>query len=107
MSICLPNLRTPALLGFFTTLPFAILEVVNQKANPGFPFNLFGVLWLSSALFFATLLPIIRYLRAGGKLLDHPFSLFTRLIVLFMLGSMWAGIISDQMPCFLGIPNCD
>ena len=107
MSICLPNLRAPAIIGFLITLPFAILEIVHQKANPGFPIRLFGVLWLSSALFVATLSPIISYLRAGGKLLDHPFSLLTRLIVLFMLGAMWFGIISDQMPCFLGVPNCD
>jgi hypothetical protein len=107
MSICLPNLRTPALLGALITLPFALLEIIHQKANPGFPISLFVMLWLSATLFFATLLPILRYLRAGGKLLDHPFSLFTRLVVLFMLGSMWLGIISDQMPCFLGIPNCD
>jgi hypothetical protein len=20
---------------------------------------------------------------------------------------MWAGIIIDQLPCFLGVPNCD
>ncbi|NWF64125.1 MAG: hypothetical protein HXY38_07445 [Chloroflexi bacterium] len=107
MSICLPNLRAPALFGFLITLPFAILEIVNQKANPGFPTRLFGVLWLSSTLFFATLHPILHSLRAGGKLFDHLFSLFVRLIVLFMLAAMWFGAISDQMPCFLGVPNCD
>lgn len=107
MQICLPNLRTPLLIGLLLTLPFAILELINQKANPGFPFAIFGFLWVSSTLFVATLHPILRYLRAGGKLFDHPFSLLTRLVILFLIGAMWLGTVSDQMPCFLGIPNCD
>lgn len=23
------------------------------------------------------------------------------------LAFLWVGLVSDQMPCFLGVPNCD
>lgn len=29
------------------------------------------------------------------------------LAVMVLLAGSWAGILLDQMPCFLGVPNCD
>lgn len=107
MQICLPNLRTPALTGFFLTLPFIILELLNRGFNANFPFSLFAFLWLLPAIFFATLTPILTYLRAGGKIQNHPLSLLTRIVILLLIGALWAGTIMDQMPCFLGVLNCD
>jgi len=27
--------------------------------------------------------------------------------VLILIAWLWAGALVDQMPCFLGVPNCD
>jgi hypothetical protein len=29
------------------------------------------------------------------------------IVVLVLIGYAWVGIVVDQMPCFLGRPNCD
>jgi hypothetical protein len=30
-----------------------------------------------------------------------------RVVFLAFIARMWIGILIDQMPCFLGVPNCD
>lgn len=95
------------MIGFVLTLPFILLEILNRGLTSNFPLPLFGFLWLLPTIFTATLLPIVRYLRAGGGLLDHPLGLFSRLLVLFLIAALWMGVLADQIPCFLGIPNCD
>lgn len=51
--------------------------------------------------------PIVNTLRAGGKLLAHPF----HLIIVFTLSLLFTAgfvfMVIDQWPCFLGVPNCD
>jgi hypothetical protein len=51
--------------------------------------------------------PIVRTLRAGGRLRAHPIHL---IIVVFIVSSFAFGLtnlIIDQWPCFIGVPNCD
>jgi hypothetical protein len=60
------------------TIPFSILEIINQGLTPDFPLLLFGLLWLLSVVFIATL-----------------------------AAWMWLSVVIDQMPCFMGVPNCD
>lgn len=51
--------------------------------------------------------PVARTLRAGGSLFAHRINL---LIVIFILSAIalgLAGLIVDQWPCFIGVPNCD
>lgn len=104
----LVNLRTPALLSFLLVLPLALLEVVNQSAlQQGFPIVLFGVLWLVPALFFLTLTPIVQTFRAGGNVLARPLPLILRAALSLFFALVWTAILTDQMPCFLGVPNCD
>jgi len=28
-------------------------------------------------------------------------------VFLLAIGIFWGGLVADQMPCFLGVPNCD
>ena len=51
--------------------------------------------------------PIVRTLRAGGRLFAHPINL---IIVVFIVCTFAFGLTSliiDQWPCFMGVPNCD
>jgi hypothetical protein len=51
--------------------------------------------------------PIVRTLRAGGRLFAHPINL---IIVVFLVSGFVFGLISlviDQWPCFMGVPYCD
>jgi hypothetical protein len=98
------------LIGLILAMPFAILEfrynVVNTRKIPDY-IVLFGFLWILPTTFFFTVAPIVRTLRAGNSVLAHPVTLFFRVAFLVLIAIMWTGIIHDQLPCFLGAPNCD
>jgi len=104
----LASLSLPAIISLVLVLPFMILELVNRRDfHEGFPLVLFGLLWLLPVLFILTVTPIVRNVRAGNSLLANPISLLLRVAFLALIGWLWAGILIDQMPCFLGVPNCD
>lgn len=104
------DLRSAALISFLLVLPFAILESLNQTMTemnaPGL-FVLFGLLWLLPMAFIVTLMPMVRNLRAGHSLMANPINLLLRVSLLALIAMMGAGLLIDQMPCFMGVPNCD
>lgn len=51
--------------------------------------------------------PIVSTLRAGGDLFAHPFNLIIVVAISFLLAAGVVGLIVDQWPCFMGVPNCD
>ncbi len=51
--------------------------------------------------------PIIHTLRARGSLFAHPFHLLIVVGISFLFGMSVVGLIVDQWPCFMGVPNCD
>jgi hypothetical protein len=102
------TLQSPALISLLLIIPFMIRELVNRRSfNEGFPISLFIIMWLLPVLFMVTGIPIVRNLRARNSVIANPVTLFVRVIFLAFLLWMWFGILIDQMPCFLGIPNCD
>lgn len=108
MKILGKQMQFPVLAGFLLTLPFIILDLINQReVNEDFPIPLFVTLWFLSVVFIALLMPIIHDLRAGENILAHPFSLTIRIIFMSLATWMWISIVIDQMPCFMGVPNCD
>ncbi len=108
MKTALTNLGLPALIGLLLVLPFMLMELVNRwNYQEGFPVNLFGMMWLSAVAFVVILMPIVRNVRAGNSLMANPVSLLLRVVFLAFIARMWIGILLDQMPCFLGVPNCD
>jgi uncharacterized membrane protein len=104
------SLKSAALVSFVLVLPFAVLESLNNTITrqnaPGLAV-LFGLLWLLPAAFIIILMPVVRAVRAGQSLAANPFNLALRVASLALIASMWAGILFDQMPCFMGVPNCD
>lgn len=108
MKNILTNLRSPAIISLVLVVPFMILELVNRRNfNAGFPIPLFVFMWLLPMLFIFTVMPIVRNVRAGNSIVANPIIFLIRVIFLALIIWMWFGIVIDQMPCFLGVPNCD
>lgn len=102
------NLRSPTIISLLLVLPFMILEPVNRRNfNEGFPIPLFVFMWLLPMLFILTGMPIVRNVRAGNSLLANPVILLIRVVFLAFIAWMWVSLMIDQMPCFLGVRNCD
>ena len=84
------------------------LEFVNRRAfDEGLPVPLFAIMWLLPLSFILILMPIVRNLRAQERSTANPLSSLLGVVCLILLAWLWVGIIHDQMPCFLGVPNCD
>lgn len=104
----LTNLKSPALVSLLFVIPFMILEAVaTRNLNAVFNLPLFGILWLLPMLFLLILIPIVRNARAGNSIAAKPVTFTFSVIFLILIAFVWISIIADQMPCFLGIPNCD
>lgn len=104
------DLKWAALISVVLVLPFAILEYLNRTVNQQSASSaivLFGVLWLLPMAFVFILAPIVRHLRTGNSVMAHPFNLLFRIVCLSAIAMFWGRLIIDQMPCFLGVPNCD
>lgn len=102
------NLTFASIIGTLLVLPFVILEVVmGQKSYSSFPFALFAILWVLPVMFSLVGLPIVQNMRTGQSPMKHPIALILRIAFLVLIAVFWAGLINDQLPCFLGVPNCD
>ncbi|MCA1849568.1 MAG: hypothetical protein LC672_00600 [Acidobacteria bacterium] len=110
MKTITPDLGSAAIISFILVLPFAILESLNQTVTrqnaPGL-IVLFGLLWLLPVAFIVTLAPVVRTARAGNSITASPVNLLFRVAFLALIAVMWGGLLVDQMPCFVGVPNCD
>lgn len=108
MKTTLPNLRYPAILSAVLVLPFVILELLNRPGyQEGFPLPLFGILGLLPAVFIRILTPTLAGIRAREPATLNSIKLWLRVSLLILIAWLWVAIILDQMPCFLGVPNCD
>ncbi|QQS45513.1 MAG: hypothetical protein IPM66_16430 [Acidobacteriota bacterium] len=99
-----------ALIGLALVLPFIVLDFTYNPSswrNLTDQIVLFGLLWFLAAAFTFILSSIVRTWREGGSLMASPVNLLFRIAFLALIAVMWGGIISDQLPCFLGVPNCD
>jgi hypothetical protein len=104
------NLGSTALISFILVLPFAILDFLFntlRRQNILDHIVLFGMLWLLSIAFIVILVPIVRTVRAGNNIMANPLNLLFRVAFLALLAMMWGSILIDQLPCFMGVPNCD
>ena len=104
------DLKSAAIIGFVLVLPFVILEALNNtitKQNALGLTLLFGVLWLLPTAFIVILMPMVRAVRAGNSVLATPVNLLLRVAFLTLIAAIWGWGFIDQLPCFLGVPNCD
>lgn len=104
------NSKAAAMISFFLVLPFAFLDLLFnplRRQNLLDPLALFGLLWLLPMVFIVVCAPIVRSVRAGNNILTNPFALLFRVAFLVSVAWMWGVVMIDQLPCFIGVPNCD
>lgn len=104
------DLKWAALFTFIVLIPFVVLESINNtitRQNLSGLVVLFGLLSLLSVAFMVTLAPLLRSIRTGQRLTSNPGNFVLRVGSLIIIGMLWGAIILDQMPCFMGVPNCD
>jgi hypothetical protein len=102
------NLKAAVIGSSVLVLPFMILELVNRRDFPnGFPIPLFGFMWLMAVAFIVILMPIVRSRQAAHQTMPSSLSVLARVALLIVIAWLWVGLVIDQMPCFLGVPNCD
>ena len=92
------------IVGAIVVVTFMILELFNRRDDFGnflanFPIPLFVVMWLLSAAFVGLVMSLPR----SSSLLR----LVPRVVLVILIAWLWVGLVADQMPCFLGVPNCD
>ena len=108
MRALLVQLRSPAIVSAVLVLPFALLEVIRaQGITAHFPVPLFVALWLLALTFSVMLLRLVRSLQ-----MEHSFPVLLyrqlpAIALMIVAAGLWVGLVVDQMPCFLGVPNCD
>jgi len=114
MKTLLSSLKLPALVSTLLVLPFLVLELTLNTANRAPPAKyaldmtvLFGILWLLPLAFMAGLLPIVRSVRAGQTVMQHPGRLLVCVGLLALVAFVWSAILVDQLPSFLGVANSD
>ena len=104
------DFTSAAIISFVLLLPLAILEFLNSsvpKDTASDRILLFGILWLLPTVFIVILKPMLRSERAGKSLMAKPVTLVLRVASLVLIATLWGWGFMDQLPCFLGIPNCD
>jgi hypothetical protein len=97
-----------AIISLALVLPFLLLEFINGGGfGKSFPVVLFGLMWLLSLGFILLFMPLVRAVPAAEPPLARLARLGPRLILLGLIAWFWIALVVDQMPCFLGVPNCD
>ena len=96
------------MLGLLCVLPFVIMESINLGHVPDpFPYAIFLYLWLMFALFLLCLFAILRLTKSRVSKKERLPAYLLNVLVLIFTGISIVALIVDQMPCFLGVPNCD
>ncbi|MBC7932747.1 MAG: hypothetical protein H7Z38_19470 [Rubrivivax sp.] len=110
------NLKSAAVISLLLVLPFMILDFWFQIVNKPIALSLknytdfimlFGFLWLLATAFIVILTPIARNVRAGHGITTNPVTLLFSVAFLVLIAIMWVSLMIDQLPCFIGVPNCD
>ena len=99
---------TSLLISATLVAPFIVLQWVNRRAfHEDFPFVLFTFMSLHSLFIVLSLRPTWRRLRSERRLGALKVSHWAGLVLSGFLIFVYAGVVIDQLPCFLGVPNCD
>src|SRR5688572_2188273 len=100
--------RLAAILSTMIIIPLALLEF-NARANlDGIRVDslvLLGFLW--AIAFVVNLLLCLIYNRSRFEILSRSVVLMIFVFLVLALALVWVGVVADQMPCFIGSPNCD
>lgn len=91
----------------FLGLLKSLLTVDGSQPNALGHTVLIGGMLLLPVAFIANLVPIVRNVRAGNSIIANPINLLLAVAILVFIAMTWGGALIDQIPCFMGVPNCD
>jgi hypothetical protein len=101
--------RFAALTSLALILPFVVIQAlvggVGREGVPGVAV-LFGLLWLLPTLSIGSSLRMLRPPPGSGRMTPRTRLLLSAAIIL-AAAAVWGTLLADQLPCFLGVPNCD
>jgi len=104
----LKSFVTSLLISSTWVAPFIVLQWVNRRAgHEDFPFVLFTFMSLHSLFIVLSLTPALRRLRSERSLRSLKLGHWAGLVLSAFLILVYADVVIDQLPCFLGVPNCD
>lgn len=103
MQVHLGTITRSAIISTVVVLPFLVLELVNTQPQASFPLSLFVFLWLLPFFVLLLLLPARRWLHDKERLPQF----WIRVLAAALLYAFWLIVLIDQLPCFLGVPDCD
>jgi len=104
----LKSFVTSLLISSTLVAPFIVLQWVNRRAfHEGFPFVLFTFMSLHALFIVLSLTPALRHLRAERSFRALKLGHWAGLLLGAFLGYVYANVVVDQLPCFLGVLNCD
>ena len=103
---------SPIILSWVNSLGWLPLERLLNGPNPEQPYvpgQVISLLLISIPLAAGIIAgrPIVSTLRAGGNLFAHPLHLIIIVVITLLFAAGVVGLIVDQWPCFMGVPNCD
>lgn len=103
------GLVVSAAIGLLLVLPFIVLEMVNARGalRSQFSLSIFVTMWLFHFSFLGLLFPTLQQAWSAGGILATPGRFVIRTLLMLAIALMWFGLVSDQMPCFVGAPTCD
>ena len=88
--------------------PFAVLQWLNRRAfREDFPIVLFTFMALNALLVVLASMPALRRLRSERNLKTLHFGHWAGVALSALLAIVYLNVVIDQLPCFLGAPNCD
>lgn len=94
-----------ALGGFLLTAPFLLLEWINTPNFWSVGISpLFFMMWLVGSIFTFVGVSI---LKGEKKAKTSLILLIIKVAILILMAWIFAGLVIDQWPCFMGVPNCD
>jgi hypothetical protein len=104
----LKSIRASLLINATLVAPFIVLQLVNRRTyHEDFPFVLFTFMSLHSLFIVLLLTPALRCLQTERNLralgLGHWVGFLLGVFFVFV----YTNVVLDQLPCFLGMPNCD
>jgi hypothetical protein len=76
-------------------------------SSEDFPFVLFMFMSLHSLLIVVLLTPALRRIHSERNIKALTLGHWAGLVLSAFLIFVYAGVVIDQLPCFLGVPNCD
>lgn len=101
------QLTLSATIGAALVLPFVLLELANRNLTGNLPVPLFGLMWILSTATTSILASLVRSFRTRDNVMARPVSVLLRVVCLIPFAWFLVVLVLDQLPCFLGTPNCD